>query len=52
MDLIGVLDKLSTDGVRIEIAFDQKSIQNLAIFGAAGALVAGMLYALFKKGIA
>lgn len=51
MDLIAVLDKLSTDGVRIEIAFDESSIQRFLLWGILAAVVSGVVLALLKKAI-
>lgn len=51
MDLLEVLDKLSTDGVRVEIAFDDKSIQRFLLWGVLAAIVAGTIVTLIKKSI-
>lgn len=51
MDFISVLDKLSTDGVRVEVAFEQKSIQHFLMWGVGAAIVAGIVVSILKKAI-
>ncbi len=49
MGLIDVLDKLSTDGVRVQVAFDDRTIIRFLLFGCAAAIVAGALTTLIRK---
>lgn len=51
MGLIDVLNKLSTDGVRVEIAFDEKSIRTLLLYGLVFAVVGGIVNALIGKAL-
>ncbi len=49
MGLLDVLDKLSTDGVRVEVAFDRDTILRFMLFGCAAAIVAGFATTLIRK---
>lgn len=49
MGLLDVLDKLSTDGVRVEVAFEKDTILRFLLFGCLAAIVAGTINALIRK---
>ncbi|MCB0534431.1 MAG: hypothetical protein KDD14_19680 [Saprospiraceae bacterium] len=49
MGLLDALDKLSKDGVRVEVAFEQNTILQFLLFGCLAAVIAGTLTALIRK---
>ena len=49
MGVLDVLEKLSTDGIRVEIAFDDRTILHLMLYGCLAAVVAGVATALIRK---
>ena len=52
MGLIDVLNKLSSDGIRVEVAFEERTILRLLLYGCLAAVVAGVAAALIRKKIA
>lgn len=52
MGLLDVLEKLSTDGIRVEVAFDDRTILRLMLYGCLAAIVAGIATALIRKYLA
>lgn len=52
MGVLDVLNKLSTDGVRVEVALDDRTILRLMLFGCIAAIVAGIATTLIRKVIA
>ena len=52
MGLLDVLEKLSTDGIRVEVAFDDRTILRLILYGCLAAIVAGIATALIRKYLA
>lgn len=51
MNIPEIVNQLTTRGVRVEVAFEEKSIQQFALWGCAAAIVAGIIGALIRKGI-
>ena len=49
MGLLDVLNKLSTDGIRVEVAFEKETILRFMLFGCAAAILAGVATALIRK---
>lgn len=47
-----VLNKLVTDGVKVDVSFDDKTIVKFLLWGALAAIVAGVVTALLKKALA
>ena len=52
MGVLDVLEKLSADGIRVEVAFEDRTILRLLLFGCLAAVVAGVVTALIRKKIA
>lgn len=51
MGLLEILEKISQDGIRVEVAFDEKSIRTLMIYGLVFAVVGGIATALIRKAL-
>ncbi|MCK6692131.1 MAG: hypothetical protein L6Q97_08515 [Thermoanaerobaculia bacterium] len=51
MGVLDVLEKLSTDGIRVEVAFEERTIFRLLMYGCLAAVVAGVATALIRKKI-
>jgi len=51
MDFTSILDKISKNGVKVVVAFDEASIQKFLLWGVLAAIVAGVANALLKKAI-
>jgi len=49
MGVLDVLEKLSTDGIRVEVAFENRTILQLLLYGCLAAVVAGVATALIRK---
>ncbi|MEZ4941828.1 MAG: hypothetical protein R3D58_13190 [Saprospiraceae bacterium] len=49
MGLIDVLDKLSKDGIRVEVALEKDTILRFMFFGCLAAIVAGIITSLIRK---
>ena len=47
-----LINKLVTDGVKVEVAFEEKTIFKFLLWGALAAIVAGVVTALLKKALA
>lgn len=52
MGVLDVLNKISTDGVRVEVAFDDRTILRFMMYGCIAAIVAGIATTLIRKAIA
>jgi len=52
MGLLDVLNKVSTDGVRVEVSFDDRTILRFMFYGCIAAIVAGIVTTLIRKYIA
>lgn len=51
MNFTDVLDNLATKGIRVEVAFDDKTILRFMAYGLVAAIVAGVVTAFIKKTI-
>ena len=51
MGVLDVLEKLSTDGIRVEVAFEERTILRLLLYGCLAAVAAGVVTALIRKKI-
>ncbi|MBK8968635.1 MAG: hypothetical protein R3D58_07025 [Saprospiraceae bacterium] len=51
MGLTDILEKLSNDGVRVEVAFEKDTIIRFMLFGCLAAIVAAIVTALIRKQI-
>lgn len=51
MGVLDVLEKLSTDGIRVEVAFEDRTILQLLLYGCLAAIVAGVVTALIRNKI-
>ena len=49
MGVLDVLNKLSTDGVRVQVAFEDRTIVRFLLFGCAAAVLAAVLITLIRK---
>ena len=52
MGVLDVLEKLSTDGIRVELAIEERTIFRLLLYGCLAAEVAGVVTAFMRKKIA
>lgn len=52
MGVLDVLEKLSTDGIRVELAIEERTIFRLLLYGCLAAVVAGVVTAFMRKKIA
>lgn len=46
------LHKLANDGVKVEVAFEEKTILKFLLWGCLAAIVAGVITQLLKKAVA
>jgi hypothetical protein len=51
MNLLEAVNNLTEKGIKVEIAFDEASIQKLLLWGVLAAVVAGAITAFIKKSI-
>jgi len=51
MGVLDVIEKLSTDGIRVEVALAERTILQLLLYGCLAAVVAGVVTALIRKKI-
>ncbi len=49
MGLLDILNKLSTDGVRVEVAFEKDTIIRFLLWGCLAAIVSGIALTLIRK---
>ena len=46
------LQKLAVDGVKVEVAFEEKTILKFLLWGCLAAIIAGVVTQLLKKAVA
>lgn len=52
MNFTDVLDNLATKGIRVEVAFEDRTILRFMAYGLVAAVIAGVVTALIRKSIA